>query len=213
MPSPGGRSPRACQACILCNNRFKKPVPLLRAPGRAAGILNTYWNMRRASGEAVELPDCDWGASLNFRGRFEGNTVRLQGGVEVGVGGWWLGAWVGGHGGHGACGQLDAAGLQTPPSPPRHAAEGQRAAGHCDRQQNLLLPERSACCLPRKACLRSLHRFGEPLPLQCSKMNWQVASLPAGAPSNLFYAQRAERARRSARRVLKRRVAPVLHRT
>lgn len=43
------------------------------AMGAHSGILNTYWNLRAPGGKPVALPDCDWGAKLNFRGNFAGD--------------------------------------------------------------------------------------------------------------------------------------------
>ncbi len=48
----------------------------LRPPAaRAAGRLNTFWNVRPGSGAPLQLPPCDWGPMLTFVGPFRGYTV------------------------------------------------------------------------------------------------------------------------------------------
>jgi hypothetical protein len=44
-------------------------------PFAHTGLLNTYYNLRKAGGSAVALPDCSFGPLLNFRGKLSGSKV------------------------------------------------------------------------------------------------------------------------------------------
>lgn len=85
---PGGRADAGrlwpfggiTQAC-----KKKMESPVIHTSPWAAGILNTYWNLRAPGGKPVALPDCDWGAKLNFRGNFAGDRVSWPGATNGGT--------------------------------------------------------------------------------------------------------------------------------